>query len=155
MKTITQLRESFNTRQDIKWLRPLGKGHDTNEATYNVNGGRLDITFYKTLDDSRKIVTSIAFYMNDATYATGKGSQMQVMSLVIDAIKQYVMAEKPAIVTFTATKTERDRKIGRVKLYDALIRKLAPILGYDLVAKESKHNAITKQDDFKYELSRK
>jgi hypothetical protein len=78
------------------------------------------------------IVWEVDFYEKtpgNITFSkTGSGGEMQVFSFVIDSLKELASRHHPETIRFSSHKADMNRS----KLYQRMIAKIAPSLGYQL-----------------------
>jgi len=86
----------------------------------------------ESTDNEPKIVWEFLFYekrLGNATHGkTGSGGEMKVFSFVIDSLKELVARYNPEILRFGSHQEDGNR----TKLYQRMIDKIAPSIGYKL-----------------------
>jgi hypothetical protein len=171
MKTFSQFNEAFDSPYKISLTR-MGSGkeyiHKNAMATYKGeavlgDGTKLIIRMVGTpeVNDPKEFDWEIIFTRTKtgddraaSLDATGQGDEVRVFSTVIDAIRQFIKAEDPKYIMFSAEKTdlkkmkalkaidpEAAKKMqSREKLYSRLIKRY---FSKDFKVKESTNRVAT------------
>lgn len=120
--TVTEL---FDRAVDWLW-------HTTHagnlSAHAEIEGKDVDVTFKVKPNNA----VEIDFSVNDEYSATGTGSEVAIFSAVIQAIVKYITEHQPRLVWFTAV----TREPKRVKLYNALSKRIGARIPYDAAVSE-------------------
>jgi hypothetical protein len=98
------------------------------EARAQISQGRkMNITFHRLLRAEPRVL-DIYFDVDHSFNVTGRGDQFRIFNTVIAAIRHYVEHyDRPQIITFLS------KGASRIKLYQRLIREIAPALGYKIM----------------------
>jgi hypothetical protein len=107
------------------------------DSEYADISGDLDVHF-SPVDPRSDEDWEVDFYRGGSTALTGGGDAGRVFASVMDAMRRFIKEYSPQSITFTASKSELDgqtlslRSGSRVRLYNSMIRRFAPQLGYEL-----------------------
>lgn len=107
------LNELFKTGYHLQWVENRF-GHPDRARFRTDDGLNYEISFLSS--DSKSY--TVNFDQGGNMHATGQGSAGQVFATVLQAIREFVAAAKPAKLKFTAMEA------SRAKLYKAMITKL-------------------------------
>ena len=131
----TQITELFDkpARWKMTANRPSYVGYES-----NVNSQNLSVSFYFVDDEYDH--WSVTFATDLGTDVTGEGDEIAIFSTVLDIIDDFVTLKNPEKLFFLADKSKAGRD-SRIRLYDRLIRRYAPSIGFKL------------EDRFEYEGS--
>ena len=147
MKSFTQFNEAFDTPYKIS-LNRMGNSKSamySGEAVLD-DGTKLKIRMMGTpeVNEPEELDWEIIFTRTKSPNtrmssldATGQGDEVRVFATVIDAIKQFIKAENPKYIMFSAEKTDlkkmkalkakdpeaAKKKQSREKLYSRLIKR--------------------------------
>jgi len=136
-----QLNEVFDQPYPWTWTSS-GKNRSIWIAEFNDVDVMFD--FQKSLG-----VWNMSFDRNNVMTATGEGDQFKIFATVIDIAKDFVRQMQPEKFSFYAQKDPDETTSSRPKLYSAMVKRFASVLGYD-----SKEQA--QDDDYvTYLLTRK
>jgi hypothetical protein len=106
-------------------------------SEYADISGDLDVHF-SPVDPRSDEDWEVDFYRGGSTALTGGGDAGRVFASVMDAMRRFIREYSPLSITFTASKSELDgqtlslRSGSRVRLYNSMIRRFAPQLGYEV-----------------------
>lgn len=120
---------------------PFNVVRATNELfTTKATIGERDIVFNAQGNEEGTqgaVVWEVDFYEKtpgNMTFGkTGSGGEMQVFSFVIDSLKELAARYHPDTIRFSSHKADENR----TKLYQRMLGKIAPSLGYQLTDVES------------------
>jgi hypothetical protein len=107
---------------------------DAHDALVKLpDGSNLSIMFSSDYDGNGEEEWVVEFWRNNSQEVTGEGDAYRIFATVMEAIKQFVQAEEPDKIRFSATKdTESgDRNLSRSNLYNTMVRRYASALGYN------------------------
>lgn len=137
----SRLNEVFDQPYPWTWTSS-GKNRSIWIAEFNDVDVMFD--FQKSLG-----VWNMSFDRNNVMTATGEGDQFKIFATVIDIAKDFVRQMQPEKFSFYAQKDPDETTSSRPKLYSAMVKRFASVLGYD-----SKEQA--QDDDYvTYLLTRK
>lgn len=120
----SELTELFEpeTAQTIGWERFSGynvggvKAKDELFATaYDKDGRTITISFVPMPNG----IVDISFNRGGSMDITGKGDAAQIFATVVNAINNYIKAEKPLWISFSASEP------SRAKLYQHMVKRLS------------------------------
>jgi hypothetical protein len=115
---------------------PTARKPDPNSEYADINND-LDVNF-SPVDPRSDEDWEVDFYRGGSTALTGGGDAGRVFASVMDAMRRFIKEYSPQSITFTAAKSELHtptlslRSGSRVRLYNSMIRRFAPQLGYEL-----------------------
>jgi hypothetical protein len=115
---------------------PTARKPDPNSEYADISND-LDVRFSPT-DPRSDEDWELDFYRGGSTALTGGGDAGRVFASVMDAVRRFVREYSPLSITFTAAKTELHAQTlslhsgSRVRLYNSMIRRFAPQLGYEV-----------------------
>jgi len=119
----SRLNEVFNQPYPWTWTSS-GKNRSIWIAEFNDVDVLFD--FQKSLG-----VWNMSFDRNDVMTATGEGDQFKIFATVIDIAKDFVRQMQPEKFSFYAQKDPDETTSSRPKLYSAMVKRFASVLGYD------------------------
>jgi hypothetical protein len=119
----SRLNEVFNQPYPWTWTSS-GKNRSIWIAEFNDVDVMFD--FQKSLG-----VWNMSFDRNNVMTATGEGDQFKIFATVIDIAKDFVRQMQPEKFSFYAQKDPDETTSSRPKLYSAMVKRFASVLGYD------------------------
>ena len=135
MRATEFINEAFNSQVPYSVVR------SSNELfTTRATIGDRDIVFNaqgNSEGTQGEVVWEVDFYEKTPGNMTfgksGSGSELQVFSFVIDSLKELAARYHPDTIRFSSHKADENR----TKLYQRMLTKIAPGLGYQLTDVES------------------
>jgi len=129
MKSFKQFKTQINELFDkpARWQMTRNRP-DSVQYKSNVNGKNLLVLFQ--FDDDYEH-WSVTFATDLTTDVTGEGDEVAIFSTVLDIIDDFVTLKDPEKLFFMADKNKTG-KDSRIRLYDRLIRRYVPSIGFKL-----------------------
>ena len=130
--------DTVDTNEAFTSQVPYNVVRGTNDLfTTKATIGNRDIVFNASKYGEKEEIWEVDFYEktpgNMSFGKTGGGGEMQVFSFVIDSLKELTNIYSPDSVRFSSHKSDQNRS----KLYQRMIAKIAPSLGYQLADVDS------------------
>ena len=108
---------------------------DVANYKFTTDDGRTFVINFNYTVTPMKVVCKIDFDdigAEDEHLLTGKGDAMRILTTVLFVIQKELKRSKPDYVEFSSQKVEREKKTGRTKLYNSMVRRFASKMGYNL-----------------------
>ena len=113
---ISEITESFNQPYPVKVIQSPDSEDYEAAILFTEHGGSWDMEFY----------------WGGSQDVTGGGDAFRIFATMMDAVRQFILMEKPGSVSFTATKDVPDGQDpeSRAKLYTRMVERFSDSLGY-------------------------
>lgn len=121
------LTEAFDSPYPYVWDNEENDDGNWDATTRLPDGTPLHIMFS---DDGDEV--SLEFYRSNDQSVTGEGDAYRVFATVMAATSEYIKANNPEKITFTAAKEDSDEKgsESRAKLYNRMVTRYVAQMGY-------------------------
>lgn len=136
------IKESLDAPYPIQ-VGPSPYEHDVNHYTAKTimpNDKELQVNFIPVTQSEKKYY--VDFWVDGTQHLTGKGDQQRIFATVLSAIRQFIEANSPDMLKFSAMKNTRyndTNTMSRINLYNRLVNKYAQSVGYNASQRETEN----------------